>query len=92
MITRAAVVVRSDDLVSAVVGEDTMMMDVHSGTFFVLDDIGSFVWERLAGPTRVADLLVDVQGRFDVAPEQCEADVLALLERMRASGLVGVGN
>lgn len=92
MITRSAVVTRSTDLVTAPVGDDLVMMDVDSGTFFALDDIGSFVWGRLTGPTVVADLLADVQERYEVAPEQCEVDVLALLVRMHDSRLIRVND
>lgn len=91
MITRSAVVTRRDDLVTAPVGEDLVMMDIDSGTFFTLDDIGTFVWSRLAGPTSVADLLDEIQHNYDVTPEQCEGDVLALLQQMHDRGLIDVG-
>ena len=90
MITPTVVLTRSENVVSAVAGEDRGTMDVEMGTFFALDDIGLLVWEQLATPTAVAELLARIQARYDVSPERCEADVVALLEKMHARGLVGI--
>lgn len=90
MIARSAVVVRNDTLVTAAVGDEVVMMDIDSGTFYLLDDIGSFLWSRLATPTRVADLLGTIQEHYDVSPAQCESDVTDLLDRMRDRGLVRI--
>lgn len=89
-ISRDHVVRRSDDVVTAPLGEDLAMMDVDAGTYYVLDDIAHYVWASLAESRRVGDLLVDVLARYDVTPERCDADVLALLDRMHGKGLVRV--
>ena len=83
---------RSPDLFSAPVDDELVMMDAESGTFYALDDIGRFVWTRLSGPMVVADLLADIQEQYEVAPEQCEMDVLALLKHMHDSRLIRVGD
>lgn len=85
-------VTRSTEVFCAAVGDELVMMDVDSGTFYVLDDISTLIWERLAAPTVVSDLLVDVRERYEVGSEQCEADVLTLLEQMRDSSLIRVGD
>ncbi len=89
-ITPASVVARSDDAISAPLGEETAMMDVDAGKYYMLDDIATEVWARIVSPVRVADVLADLEARYDVTRERCEADVIALLERMRERGLVRV--
>lgn len=86
----ASVVVRSDDAVAAPLGEELAMMDVESGKYYMLDAIASDVWAKLESPTSVGDLLAGLRQRYEVTPEQCESDVLALLERMHAKGLVRI--
>jgi hypothetical protein len=85
-----SLVARSDDIVSAPLGEELAMMDAVGGKYYVLDDIGRFVWDRLGQARPVSDLLADVRSHYDVAPEQCEQDVLALLGELYEKGIVAV--
>ncbi len=86
----SSVVARRSGLVSAPAGEDLVMMDVVSGTFYALDDIGRFVWERLETPTPVSELLAEILRHYEVGPERCRQDILALLGDMHGRGLVEV--
>jgi hypothetical protein len=90
-ITPDSVVSRSDDALAAPLGEETAMMDVDAGRYYMLDDVGTAVWSRLDAPVRVADVVSDLQARYEVTPERCEADVIALLEQLHAKGLIRVG-
>lgn len=64
------------------------MMDLGSGSYYLLDDIASFIWTRLSTPTDVLSLLDALQERYDVAAEQCAADVLRFLGHLHDKGLV----
>ena len=91
MIDRSAVLRRTDDHVSAPLEEWLVMMDIDAGKYYLLDDIASFVWTRLAAPTSVGDLVDELCSRYDVAPDRCEADVLPFLTELREKGLVEQG-
>jgi hypothetical protein len=88
MIDRSAVLRRTDEHVSAPLDEWLVMMDIDAGKYYMLDDIASFVWTRLAAPTSVADLVDELCSRYDVAPSRCEADVLPFLTELHEKGLV----
>jgi len=90
VIERSSVVTRNDDLVTAPLGAELAMMDVDSGTYYVLDDVASFIWSRISGAVRVADLLEELEGRYEVTRDECERDVLGLLRRMQEKGAVRV--
>jgi len=83
-----AVVVRAGDLVAAPIGSDLAMMDLDSGSYFVLDSIGAAIWEQLEQPVRVRDLCTRLRERFDVSESRCEADVLQYLEKLDAKRLL----
>jgi hypothetical protein len=91
MIERSAVLRRSDNHVSAPLDESLVMMDIDAGKYYVLDDVASFVWTRLAEPTPVGALITDLCSRYDVTPSRCEADVLPFLARLHEKGLVEQG-
>ena len=87
-ITIETVLVRSDDVVGAAIGDRLAMMDVDRGAYFVLDDVAAFIWERLERATAVGELLTALQQTFDVDRERCAADVLPFLSRIEERGIV----
>ena len=90
-ISPSSVVARTDDAIAAPLGDELAMMDVEAGRYYVLDAIAGDVWSQLVSPTRVDEVLARLQEHYDVTPQRCEADVIALLERLRDKGLVRVG-
>ena len=64
------------------------MLDIDSGRYYLLDDIASFIWTRLADPRSVGALVSDLQERYEVTPEQLESDVLPFLAHLHDKGLV----
>lgn len=79
---------RTRDIVTNMVDEALVMMDLESGQYFSLDPIGSDIWARLAEPTRVADLCEQLAGAYAVEADVCRRDVLALLNDLAAQGLI----
>lgn len=88
MIDRSTVLRRTDDHVSAPLAEWLVMMDIDAGKYYMLDDIASVIWTRLAEPTSVTDLVASLCSRYDVPPSRCEAEVLPLLTKLHEKGLV----
>jgi hypothetical protein len=88
VISSSTVLRRSGEPLSAPLGEALAMMDVDAGRYYILDDVATFVWHRLATPTSVADLVAELQRRYDVERERCEADVLPFLRRLHEKRLV----
>jgi hypothetical protein len=90
MITPDTLLERNPDMVTAPLGNELAMMDVDTGTYFVLDDIAAFIWERLSEKTTLRALLDALQQQYDVAPERCESDVLPFLLKLHAKQLVRI--
>ena len=88
MIEPSAVLRRTDEHVSAPLEESLVMMDIDAGKYYLLDDVASFVWTRLAAPTSVAELVAALCSRYDVTPARCQADVLPFLTELHEKGLV----
>ncbi|HEX6924136.1 MAG TPA: PqqD family protein [Longimicrobiaceae bacterium] len=65
--------------VSAEVHGETVILQVETGRYYGLDEVGSRVWNMLdqpRTPREIADRLVE---EFDVDRERCEADLDDLL-------------
>ena len=65
-------------------------MSVVNGQYFRLDEIGSSIWDLLQTPTAIGTLCGQLAEQYDVPLEQCEADVLNLLQTMLERQLICV--
>ena len=69
------------------------MLQLDSGVYYGLDEVGALVWERVRRPgglPTVADLRDLVLEAFDVDAPTCEHDLVELLVSMQQAGLVEV--
>jgi len=89
-ITGDTVLKRNGDLLSNELDGETVMMSIDSGKYYGLEEIATRVWELLEQPTSVSALCGVLVEEFDVAREQCEADVLPFLSELAKEGLVEV--
>jgi hypothetical protein len=78
----------ANDLISAPVDGEVVILSVERGTYYGLDKIGTDIWQRLESPVRVDALCEDLAARYAADRQTIERDVLALLESLLAEGLV----
>ena len=90
MLTAETRIRRSPELVAAPLGRELAMMDPDAGTYFLLDDVASAVWELLDDVTDARSVCASLQERFEVSPERCEQDVLPFLQHLVDRRLVHV--
>ena len=79
---------RSDTAMARRVDDDLVILDIPSGKYFELNDVGALLWERLDGTQSVEDLIDLVLAEYDVDRETASKDVENLLGEMIRSGLV----
>ena len=53
-----------------------------------LNAAGKFIWEQLSKEQTLQSLVQAITDRYEVAPEQAEADARAFLERLQTVGAV----
>lgn len=58
---------------------------------YTLNDVGTFIWERIDGRQTALAIAEAVSAEFDVTPEQAARDVDALLSALESKGLVVSG-
>ena len=78
----------SGDVVSREVGGETVLLDLASGTYFGLDEIGAQIWQVLEDGGSPAQACEAVLGNYDVERDVLERDTLALLGQLVERGLI----
>jgi hypothetical protein len=79
-----------DRIASRTIGDETILLNLDSGTYFGLDAVGSRFLELLAQNSDIAVAYRTMLDEFDVAPEVLEADLIRLSDEMRSKGLVEI--
>jgi len=70
-------------------GDRVVLYHRGSGQALVLNPTGSWIWTLLVEPASVAGLAAELRRRYPIVPlDQAERDVTALLDDLRARGVV----
>ena len=95
-----SIIVAPREQVSSEPGEEVAILDlefwVYCGVYCGLDAVGAYIWHLAQEPrtvSEVRDALLEesLLEEYDVEPERCELDPVALLQRLAAEGLVAEG-
>lgn len=86
----ASIVVVSKDQMASDIGGETVILGLTAGRYYGLGSVGARIWQLIQTPTAVADVRETIVSEYEVDPEQCQTDLLLLLEKMLAAGLVEV--
>ena len=79
------------ELMARSVGDETVLLDLASGTYYGLDPVGARVWQLMSEGKPLSTVCDLMLAEYDVARDALEADMLRLLGELQAKGLVSVG-
>lgn len=88
MITSKSKVIRKEDIVTADMDGETVMMNIETGHYYNLGKMGSVIWEMIGETICVESLVLSLLEKYEVAREQCETEVLKFLNHMNQEGLL----
>lgn len=66
----------------------TVMLDIETGKYYNLGDVGGRIWEILEEEMTIKQLIEKLMQEYDVTEEQCQKDIEPFLEKMMERGLV----
>lgn len=70
------------------VGDETVILDLASGTYFGLDPVGARIWQMMGERKTLAEICATMLEEYEVEREQLETDVLRLSSELLERGLV----
>lgn len=78
-------------LMTADMNGSAVMMDIMSGKYYNLGEVGGRIWELLEEPTSVSALVAKLTSEYDVTAERCRADIEPFLAKLLEQGLLVQG-
>ena len=79
-----------DDVVSAELDGEAVLLNVVSGVYFGLNDVGAEIWRRLAAGVTCSELVDELFEIYDVERGRLRSDIEALLDELLAADLVRI--
>ena len=89
-ISTTATVSAVKDQVYAALDDEVVILHLKDGVYFGLNETGATVWKALERPCPVEELKRLLLATYEVEPEQCERDLIKLLEELAEAGLIEV--
>lgn len=69
-------------------GQETVLLDLDSGVYYTLDEIGSRIWELAAEARTLAEVSQSLIDEYDVDAATAERDVLEFASELEGRGLM----
>ena len=89
-ISDRSVVVVAKDQVSCDLAGEAAILNVKSGVYYGLDPVGARIWTLMQEPRAVAEIQNAIASEYEVEPERASRDLVGLLEKLLAEGLIEV--
>ena len=75
-------------VMSRLVGDETVVLDLASGIYFGLDGVGMKIWESVADGQTLAQAVSVIVDEYDVEEARAQADVLEFASELVERGLL----
>jgi PqqD family protein of HPr-rel-A system len=80
--------VRSDQPLTADVDGEAILLDPTTGEFYALRGTAGAIWDLLAEPRSLDDLVSKLATTYDVDPDVCRTEVERFVGKLAESGLI----
>jgi hypothetical protein len=89
-ITARSIVAAVRGQLSCVLTGGIVILNLESGVYYGLQEVGVRIWELLKEPAAVRDIEAALQSEYEVESERCQRDVRALLQDLVEEKLVEI--
>ncbi len=89
-ISSESIVVAAPSQVSSDLQDESVILDMQSGTYYGLNEVGASIWAMIQEPQPVAKIQAAILAEYEVEAEQCAQDVITLLNQLVERGLVRI--
>jgi hypothetical protein len=81
-------IVVTRDQVSCDIGGETAILNLGSGVYYGLDDVGSRIWDLIQKPKTIAELETLLLEEYDVEADRIASDLRELCEKLASARLI----
>jgi hypothetical protein len=83
---------RNPELLSSKIDTETIMMNMHDGNYYGLNEVAGRIWEILEKPNTYKGLIKTLLSEFKVEEKTCIDDVAGFLQKLEEKKLIIVNH
>jgi hypothetical protein len=82
---------QSNDIAARTIGDDTVIMSAVDSTIFMLNSVGTAIWNAADGATPLSRIIDErICSEFDVTDEQASTDAMEFVDELAKHGILKV--
>ena len=81
---------RAKDAISTELDGETVILNIETGVYNGLDQVGTTIWNLLENPISFGDLTEGVMAEYEVGAERCSNDLCSFLNDMLQNKLIEI--
>lgn len=70
---------------------EKVMMNLEKGEYFMMNEVGSRIWEIISKPINVKDIIETLRSEYEVDEETCKCTVIDFLTGLNHAKLISIG-
>ena len=90
MLFHSSIVVASEEQVSSNINDKIVILNLKSGVYYSLNAVGVSIWNLIQKPKTVLEIRDTLLNEYEFDTEQCDREVLSLLQELESVGLIEV--
>ena len=75
-------------VLSRLVGEETVLLNLESGIYFGLDGVGKFIWDSVSDGRSLAETVDSIVAEYKIGEDQATTDVVDFTATLVERGLL----
>ena len=69
---------------------EKVMMNLEKGEYFMMNEVGSRIWEIISKPINVKDIIETLRSEYEVDEETCKCTVIDFLTGLNHAKLISI--
>ena len=69
---------------------EKVMMNLDKGQYFMMNEVGSRIWEIISEPINVKDIIETLRSEYEVDEETCKCTVIDFLTGLNHAKLISI--
>jgi hypothetical protein len=81
---------QAENSVCCEIEDRTVLLNVAAGKYHGFNEVATRIWQLISAPRTVNSICDELMSEFDISQEQCEAEVVEFLQKLKAAELITI--
>jgi len=86
--THDSLLQRSGDIITSEADGEIVMMNIETGQYHSINEVGSDIWKMLESPIKLSDICEKLLAEYDIDEKTCQDEVMKFVEHLSKEGLL----